>query len=300
MKKTTFEFIQMDRDLPIKVLHFSEKNPSIMSQIKEMNGQDTAMHFVPIHWHNEIELTYVVRGSLSLRKNNRIKEYQDGTFFIVNSGEIHELKGNFTKDFEVICLIISYDFIKKVLPKIDYMYFDLEEPKSTYNLLEPLFVSILKTYQSNEVFSHLKIQSELLSIFHLLCLHHLKENNEEQLSVKSSSQLDKDILEFIHTHYDDRLTLDDLAEAFNFSKEHFARIFKEKFGCTFLSYLTDYRLYRAFPEIIEGNKTIELISQEHGFPSSKALIRHFKKVYQETPVQYRKKNDVQIMDHNDG
>ncbi|WP_099224411.1 AraC family transcriptional regulator [Listeria costaricensis] len=298
MEKTTFEFIQMDRDLPMKILYFSEKNPLLLSRIEEMNANNSLVHFVPIHWHKEIEITFVRKGNIVLRKNNVTKEYQDGTFFIVNSGEIHELNGNFTKGFEVICLIISYDFIKQFLPNVDNYYFNLEEPVSTYDPLAELFTSILTTFQKNDAFSSLKIQSDLLRIFHLLCCYHLEEKSREKMNAHSSDQLDKEILDYIHCHYAEKLSLDDLADHFNFSKEYFARIFKEKFGYTFLNYLTDYRLYRAFPEIIKGNKTIEWISQQHGFPSSKALIRHFKKVYSDTPIQYRKKNDVQIMDHN--
>ena len=106
MEKTTFEFVQMDRDLPMRVLHFLENNPLIYSQIKEMITAESSVSFVPMHWHKELEVTFVVKGNLSLRKNQETKNYQDGTFFIVNSGEIHELKGEFSPGFDIICFII--------------------------------------------------------------------------------------------------------------------------------------------------------------------------------------------------
>ncbi|MEG2707857.1 MAG: AraC family transcriptional regulator [Vagococcus sp.] len=299
MEKTTFEFVQMDQDLPMRILHFSKENPQIYSQMDITEGNSGAISFIPIHWHKELELTYVVKGSLELRKNTKSKVYEDGSFFIVNSGEIHELKGTLSPEFNVICFIISYEFVKRYLPNIDTLYFDLGQTQQTHDKMAALFLSILESFQSEDPFANLSIQSDLLALFHLLCSHHLVDRKEEVLRSDYTNQLNQKILEYIHGHYAEKITLDDIATHFNFSREHFARVFKEQFSRTFLSYLTDYRLYRAFPEIMKGNKTIEIISQEHGFPSSKALIRHFKNVYQDTPIQYRKKNDVKILDHND-
>ena len=299
IEKTTFEFVQMDHDLPMKILHFSQDNLIMKDQLKQISGSDAQSHFVPMHWHKELEVTYIVKGSLELRKNNQTKVYQDGTFFVINTGEIHELKGSLTPNVEIICFLISYDFVESYLPNIDHMYFDLETTQETYVELEKLFVSILHQHQTKEPFSSVKIQSDLLELLYLLSVYHLKEGKQEQLAIYSNNQLNQDILSFIHEHYDQKLSLTDVAHHFNFSKEHFARSFKENFSRTFLSYLTDYRLYRAFPDIMKGTKTIEIISQEHGFPSSKALIRHFKSTYHETPVQYRKNHEVIILDHND-
>lgn len=298
MEKTTFEFVQMDRDLPMKVLHFSKSNLELYSQMKALALNDTSINFVPMHWHKELEITFVVKGHLRLRKNQKVNDYLDGTFFVVNSGEIHELTGQLEQDVNIICFLISYDFIKNYLPNIDNLYFEINQTKENAEALESVFYSIFSSYQSEEKYAYLGVQSGLLSLLQQLCQNHLSKK-EDTLKLSESNQLNQEILDFIHQNYDQKLSLADISSQFNFSREHFSRIFKENFGCTFLTYLTDYRLYRAFPEIINGNHTIELISQKHGFPSSKALIKYFKQVYQDSPIQYRKKHNIQIVDHND-
>lgn len=50
-----------------------------------------------------------------------------------------------------------------------------------------------------------------------------------------------------------------------------------------MAYLTDYRLFQAFPDIISTDKTIEEISLDHGFPNSKSFIYQFKQRYNMTP-----------------
>ncbi len=300
MVKTTFEFVQMDLDLPMRLLHFTPENLALWKRMEGLKELKDSRYVIPIHWHKEIEVTYVVRGKITVRNNKQTDVYQDGSFIYIESGEIHELIGEMTPDSEVICFIISYDFIKKHLPGIDNLSFDMAKTSRTVSELESLFFSILETYEAKEPFYNLKIQSDILSLFYVLCHHHLAEQEEgQQLKKKNTLQLNQQILSYIHDHYSERLTLEEVSSQFNFSREHFARLFKENFGRTFLTYLMDYRLYRAFPEIIQGNKTIEVISQLHGFPSSKALIRGFKATYDDTPIQYRKKQTIQIMDHND-
>ena len=83
------------------------------------------------------------------------------------------------------------------------------------------------------------------------------------------------------------------------SREHFARRFKNIFGKTFLEYLFDYRIGRAFHDIISEELTIEQISLLHGFTSSKGLIQQFKKRFSTTPNEYRKQAVVTSIDHDD-
>lgn len=295
MSKTMYESVKMDRDLPMKVLHFSNENPLFSSYLEEEIQQTNLLHYVPMHWHRSIEFTYVIKGELTLRTNDSEKKYQDGDIFIINSGEIHEIKGMLSDEFELICFIISYDFIKKHLPNIDQMYFDMAKTKESYAEFTTLFSTILATYQEAESFSNLKIQSELLQLLYLLCRYHLLEKDHLQTINHSNKELNQEILNYVQEHYADNLSLEEISLHFNFSREHFSRLFKSIFGHNFSQYLSEYRLYQAFPDIVEGKDTIEMISLRYGFPSAKALINQFKKVYHETPARFRKKYAVEMI-----
>lgn len=290
MNQTIYERVEMDRDLPMKILHFSSDHPELFDQVTKLGSGNTAIPHIPMHWHRSLEISYLIEGQLTLRKNNQDKKYQDETFFVINSGEVHEIRGSLEGRFELICFIISYDFLTQILPNIDQMYFDMGKTEETYPEMRQLFLTILELANQSMPFSHLQIQSELLQLFYLLSTQHLLEEDHSQLPSHSSKKLNQEILDYVHQNYTEKISLEEIADQFSFSREHFSRMFKTIYGQSFLNYLNEYRLYQAFPEIMAGEQTIEMISQKHGFPSTKALIKQFKKIYQETPVQFRKKH----------
>lgn len=300
MSRTTYETVRMDDNLPMRILHFSHDKPIVLPDGETYQFDATTLQFVPPHWHRSVELTYVVNGTLHLRQSDKEQTFVDQSFFIINSGEIHEMSSVPTTEFELLCFIISYEFIQQFIPDIEQIRFDMDTTDQTYPELSDLFRTILALYEKDQAFGHLQIQGKLIEILYLLCQYHrIEETGPAIKKYRRSQELNKLILEYIHEHYRENLTLDRLAKTVNFSREHFSRLFKETFGKTFLTYLNDYRLYCAFPEIVNSHKTIEAISIAHGFPSSKALIKQFKAAYHETPMHYRKNRSVSILDHND-
>lgn len=292
MNQTIYERVEMDHDLPMKVLYFSSDQPELLNQVTKLGSGNNAISHIPMHWHRSLEISYLIKGQLTLRKNNQDKKYQDETFFVINSGEVHEMRGSLEGRFELICFIISYDFVAQILPNIDQMYFDMGKTEKTYSKIRRLFRTILALANQPTPFSNLRIQSELLELFYLLSTQHLLEDDHFQLPSHSSKKLNQEILDYVHQNYTEKMSLEEIANQFSFSREHFSRMFKTIFGQSFLNYLNEYRLYQAFPEIMSGEQTIEMISQKHGFPSTKALIKQFKKIYQDTPVQFRKKHAI--------
>ncbi len=122
---------------------------------------------------------------------------------------------------------------------------------------------------------------------------------ESDTDFVNNQQLIINVIDYIYMHYDEDLSLERLSLEFSMSRELFARLSKASIGSTFLEYLTDYRIYQAFQEIMKTNQTIESISRKHGYPSSKALITQFKSRYHQTPAQFRRKYKISMFDHND-
>lgn len=299
MSRTTYESVQMDENLPMRILHFSHDRPLLLPDGRSYQFDAATLQFVPPHWHRSIELTYVVSGTIHVRQNDKEQIYENESFFVVNSGEIHELSSVPTENFELICFIISYDFVQQFIPDVEKIRFDMGTTNNGYQMLATLFREIMSLYYESQPYGHLQIQARLIEIIYHLCRYCQSEEAEPtSQKYRRSQALNKHILEYIHKHYMDNLTLEQMAKTFSFSREHFSRLFKETFGKTFLNYLNDYRLYCAFPDIVNSRKTIETISMLHGFPSSKALIKQFKETYHETPIQYRKNRVVTILDHN--
>ena len=107
----------------------------------------------------------------------------------------------------------------------------------------------------------------------------------------------KVILDYISEHYKETITIEELAEILHFSPQYFMRFFKKYTGMTCLDYINEYRLNTAAKLLLETNWTISEIAEEVGLGNVSYFNRLFKRKYEMTPREYRKKVESQY-EHN--
>lgn len=96
------------------------------------------------------------------------------------------------------------------------------------------------------------------------------------------------VLEYINSHYNERLSLSAVSSILNVDNAHFCRIFKETMNTTFIKYLNFVRICKAEKLLLETDKTVSEISEETGFSSSSYFIESFKQNKFCSPNVYRK------------
>lgn len=99
----------------------------------------------------------------------------------------------------------------------------------------------------------------------------------------------KKIADYIETHMDEDLSLDKIADAFNYSKYYIARTFNKETGCTIYKYIKGRRLTLAAQKLVETEQPIVEIACEAHYDSQQAFTLAFKQLYECTPKSYRKK-----------
>ena len=92
-------------------------------------------------------------------------------------------------------------------------------------------------------------------------------------------------LAFIHTHFDQPLSLEDLSKAALRSKSHLVRTFKQQLGVSPLRYLLGLRLDRA-KELMQNNQSLSEVALATGFYDQSHFNRYFKRFMGLNPTQY--------------
>ena len=98
----------------------------------------------------------------------------------------------------------------------------------------------------------------------------------------------QEIKDYLDEHYAEKITLDALAEKFYINKFYLTRVFKEQFGLSVTSYLTQLRITQAKRLLRFTDQNIEFIAQECGLTDANYFSRLFKKVEGTTPGEYRR------------
>ena len=97
------------------------------------------------------------------------------------------------------------------------------------------------------------------------------------------------VIEYIDSHYNQKITLEDLTHLTHYSKEYFSMLFKETYKVTVMSYLEKKRIQNAQSLLTTTDMTINEIANSCGYDDSLYFSRVFKKHTYLSPSAYRKK-----------
>lgn len=245
------------------------------------------------HFHDWIEIIYIVRGELEFFDNNRAINLKENDLMVVNSMSIHStrcLRGN-----TAILLQIPVDFIKKYMPDIQQYRFNVmmkdntSDVRTAANRLKSIIQEMFMSYELKEhgyIFQCYSLLFEMLRI--LVTTFSDKLDSSVQIKSERNMRRMKEIMDYINLHYMEELPLGNVAEMAGLNSVYFSRFFKEQVGITYLEYLNTVRIEHIYQDLLNTDWLIKEIQERHGFYNHKLFMRMFKKAYGCTPSELRK------------
>lgn len=247
------------------------------------------------HWHKELEMTCIFDGVADFYNSGVKKTIVAPGINITNSAEMHYVIPNkqaFTKKEEIvgITIQIDYSYICKLIPDSDEIYYELDSIDTEKKLVERMN-RISELYLKRERLDNkIRIQAEVCEVIALLYEKCRRRKYIVPINVQKDSERTKIILEYLNEHYNENIQQQVMAKKFHFTREYFARFFKNQTGMTFKEYLTVYRIEKAKEELLYSNKNLLDIALNNGFSNETRFISNFKKYYNQTPSRFRKEN----------
>jgi transcriptional regulator GlxA family with amidase domain len=103
------------------------------------------------------------------------------------------------------------------------------------------------------------------------------------------------VQEYIETHYNDKLTVDDLSERFGIGRRTLERRFKKATNNTVIEYIQRVRIEASKKQLETGRKTVNEVMYEIGYTDNKAFRDLFRKIAGLSPLEYRNRFNKQAM-----
>ncbi|MEK3659278.1 helix-turn-helix domain-containing protein [Paenibacillus sp. FSL F4-0236] len=273
MQSYTYENIEMDDHLPVHMFLHST-------------------HQVPNHWHDSIEILFVLKGKLELFTKDRFRELNEEDLFLINANEIHAIKAE--ENNLVLALQIPVSYLLLIEPQIERMLFDCNsaaasyEEQSKFDELRTLLAEMMLLHNKRPQGYHLRIQSCLLNLTYLL-MQGFREQDQspEKHDDKHRERLLR-ITSYVKENYNRAINIQQLALQEYLTVPYLSRFFKEYMGTSFTKYVNAVRLDKAVKDLTLTNLSITQIAHDHGFPNLKSFNAVFKEFYRQTPGEYRK------------
>ncbi|MCR1951358.1 helix-turn-helix domain-containing protein [Clostridium sp. DSM 100503] len=273
------EYVSYQEDAPIKITY---------ANIQEC----------PIHWHNSIEILYVLRGSVNINIDTDSFELLEKELEIINVDEAHRIYSN--EDNKVLIFHIDPYFFEKYYKDINNIFFytnstdDGAQEGEEYDLLRNFLAKLLcEAIQKLDDYDK-EIESILIDLlYHLINNFHYLTYEKEELKEKTE-QLARyhRISKYIFNNYDSNITLQEIAKKEFLSPHYLSHEIKYATGNSFTDLVNQTRVEESVKLLLDSDLSISDISDEVGFSHVRYLNKNFKNYYGCTPLQYRKKNKL--------
>ena len=154
-------------------------------------------------------------------------------------------------------------------------------------LLERMLHELGMTYERNVLFHVCGTVNELKGAA-VEQLTHIVQHVQAWRHSQANGKLAK-AKEYMKAYYHRPLTLEEVAEHVELSPYYFSKLFKDRFGMTFIDYLTEVRIEKAKQEMSDEWKSLKEICFLVGYNDPNYFSRVFKKWTGLSPTEYRKK-----------
>ena len=194
--------------------------------------------YIP-HFHEEIEIVYVIDGNLHVSIENNSFILKKGEICVITPGLIHNLYSYNSNKIFVMKLFNIID-----LSNIQLINNVVSPRSKNYELLKKHISNIILENKSKTKGYELAVNINAEQIF-LLIIRNLKYRElEDNACIKLANKSDflNSVTSFLEQHYAEEFSLEDVAKHINYTKSYFCHYFKRITGVTFWKYYTIFRL----------------------------------------------------------
>ncbi len=255
---------------------------------------------VPLHWHEEAELTLILRGKGTYTIQLESMEVEAGDIVFVPPQQLHAVTtggGEMDSDtfvFHMNLLGIGNGDVCAVRYLVP-LYQQKLRPPTVLRPEHPCYDRVLRilremdrAWKAKEPGYELAIKANLLLFLSLLMPYSEKATADLTLRTEHAEKI-KTALEFMDRNCGEEISIADVAAACYFSQYHFMRFFKKYMGVSCGEYLKNLRLEKAARAFSEGQTMILDVAGDAGFRNLSYFYREFQKKFGCTPKQFIQK-----------
>ena len=254
------------------------------------------------HYHPELELIHIEQGSGTQFVGDNIQNFQSGDLILLGPNLPHYWRCDekyFQNNTNLYAQATVVHFSENIFGET---FLSLPENKAISELLDKAKRGMKLLGDENikvkQLLQNLLEQKETNPMIALLqILQSLSQCKETSLLSNSYysegfDQHDTDRINHIYQYslnnFQQKITIEEIAEVANISPHSFCRYFKSRSRKTYSQFLLELRIGHACKLLLEGKLSVAQTCYESGFNNFANFNKYFKIVTKKSPLQYQK------------
>ena len=259
---------------------------------KMFHLSDYGMRTIDYHYHDFNKLIIFIHGNATYCIEGKSYELKPYDIILVNAGELHRpiihdaslyeriiiyISPSFLDQYRTDTYDLNYCFNKARTEKSNVLRINLAEKSKLYQVCKELEHSLKENEYASELYQNL-LFLEFMIHLNRSAIH----NNINYIATNYSNDKVHQVIEYIHTHLKEDLTMDAIANALYVNKHYLMHLFKAETGYTIGNYITSKRLILA-KEMIQNGVPVTEACYECGYKNYSSFFRAYKKHYNDAP-----------------
>jgi AraC-like DNA-binding protein len=238
-----------------------------------------------LHSHSHYELYFLSKGTRSFFLSNSLYQVTAPIVIVIPPHVMHKTEGDAFERYNFNVDAAYLDPYQKEVLETQALRIIKPSPTQAEQLTALLDNAIL----ANERQKHASHVTRALFSY---CVY-LLENLQNALSPNATTQSDipplvLKIIDFLHVHYAETLTLQSISNVFFVSKATLLYNFKKYTNCSPIDFLLNIRLTKAKEWLSKSELSVNEIAERCGFSSANYFGLIFKQKEGISPLRYRK------------
>ncbi|MDD3278105.1 MAG: helix-turn-helix domain-containing protein [Lachnospiraceae bacterium] len=283
----------MDREQQYDITE-GDLNPTFLFSCLMKRTEDEAYY----HAHDFIELLVILKGEGVIHIEGRNCLVQEGDLVLINPGTYHralfcqDAAIQATEFYLAFSNVAFRDCERGKMPLFRGGKIITSMPDGWKQEMFRLCTAISKEAQTNRMGRYFMLKAYLIQV---LCLIEREQSEEEKsgqpgyiFKSVNKKYVVRQITKYLEKHYQEKISLDQIAANMYLSPFYISKIFKSETGDTPINYLINLRMEKA-KEILDGEptKSIQSIAAAVGYEDAYHFSKIFKKYSGMSPLHYR-------------
>ncbi|MEZ3486596.1 MAG: AraC family transcriptional regulator [Lachnospiraceae bacterium] len=256
---------------------------------------------LPWHWHDEWEAIRVIEGAADIKAGKQRFIITQGSGIFINSGILHSI-GNARREISRLHSVIFHPRLiaggqdtvywqKYIHPfcenvRLECIY--LDQGNAWHKELLDSIEHVWGIHMEEKYGYEFLIREELSHIFYELTTHYPPVPVHASTGALRNGERMKQMLDYIHGHYFEPVTLEQIAASASVSVSEALRCFRSTINRTPIQYLRHFRIHQAENLLETTDLRIVDIGIQCGFSEMSYFAKSFREIHGCTPSEYRK------------
>ena len=246
--------------------------------------------YFDLHWHEHIELHYVVSGHTTIKLEQEDVLACQGDLVIANSSILHEGFCDGTPMETLVAIFNMADFSRELADKNIIFQPHIRNDPEIIRIMGTISGEMLR----QEIGGRLVCKGCLLQLVAYLVRHYAREMLDQEDSLRRRKKLERlnIVYQYIERNYSGPIGNRELADLIHVSEGRFSHLFKESAGMAPLQYINKVRLEKAANLLKRGDYTVAEVANAVGFSDYNHFGRLFRRAFGCTPMEARKNSRI--------